>query len=77
MSRWLPCKRRTFISRLGQLGFVGPYAGKRHEFIVYENHRLSIPSNSEFSIPQLKMMLNEVQDIIGRSISPDEWNGLD
>jgi hypothetical protein len=59
------------------LGFVGPFSGTRHEFMVYQSERLSIPSNSEFSIPQLKMMVSEVQEIIGRSISADEWNGLD
>ena len=77
MSRWRPCKRRDFIKRLRQLGFVGPYPGTRHQFMIYENHRLAIPLNSEYSIPQLRMMLNEVQAILERSVSLDEWNSLD
>jgi len=60
MSQWQPCKRRLFIKRLRKLGFDGPYSGARHQFMVYENHRLSVPSNSEYSVPQLKMMLTAI-----------------
>jgi len=76
MSRWLPCKRRDFIKRLRQLGFDGPYSGTRHQFMIYEKHRLSIPSSDEYSIPQLRMMLNEVEGIIGRAITVDDWSSL-
>jgi hypothetical protein len=41
--------------------------------MVYENHRLAIPSNAEYSVSQLRMMLNGVKDIIGREISLREW----
>ena len=44
--------------------------------MVYEQCRLTIPSNTEYSVPQLKMMLQEVEDIIGRKISLVEWDGL-
>jgi hypothetical protein len=44
--------------------------------MVYENHRLSIPSNTEYSVPQLRMMVYEVGDILGHSITVDEWNSL-
>lgn len=76
MSRWLPCRRRDFIRKLIKLGFNGPYSGTRHQFLIYKEHRLSIPSNSEYSVPQLKMMLNEVKEIVGRQISLDEWIDL-
>lgn len=76
MSQWQPCKRRLFIKRLRKLGFDGPYSGTRHHFMVYENHRLSIPSNSEYSVPQLKMMVNEVESIINQDLSSDEWSNL-
>ena len=76
MSQWQPCKRRVFIRRLRQLGFDGPYSGTRHQFMVYSNHRMSIPSDLEYSVPKLRMMLNEAETIIDRSISSDEWNGL-
>lgn len=44
--------------------------------MVYRNHRMSIPSDLEYSVPKLRMMLNEAESIIDRSISSDEWNGL-
>jgi hypothetical protein len=44
--------------------------------MVFENHRLSIPSNAEFSVPQLRMMLNEVELILSLAISLEEWEGL-
>jgi hypothetical protein len=76
MSRWQPCKRREFIKRLRQLDFEGPYTGTRHQFMAYKEYRLAIPSNTEYSVPQLRMMINEVEGILGRVIALDEWNGL-
>ena len=76
MSQWQPCKRRVFIKRLRRLGFDGPYSGTRHQFMVYRNHRMIIPSDLEYSDPKLRMMLSEVESIIDRTISSDEWNGL-
>lgn len=76
MSRWTPCKRRDFIKRLRKLGFEGPYSGARHQFMTFVQHRLAIPSNPEYSVAQLRMMLREVEDIIGRLIELEEWNKL-
>ncbi len=76
MSRWNPCKRADFIRRLRQLGFEGLYSGAKHQFMVYQQHRLTIPSNSEYSVPQLRMMLREVESIIGRQVTAEEWDKL-
>jgi hypothetical protein len=76
VSQWTPCKRRDFIRRLRILGFDGPFSGTRHQFMVYERHRLSIPSNTEYSIPQLRMMIREVKEIISKEITAEEWNCL-
>lgn len=76
MSRWTPCKRREFIRRLRQLGFDGPFSGARHQFMVYKQYRMAIPSNPEYSVPQLRMMIREAEEIIGRRITVDEWNNL-
>ncbi len=73
---WSPCKRKDFIRRLRKLGFDGVYSGTRHQFMTFEQFRLTIPSNSEYSIPQLKMMVREVEAILGREISAEEWNSL-
>ena len=76
MSQWIPCKRRDFVRKLRQLGFDGPFSGSRHEFMLYEQYRLAIPSNTEYSVPQLRMMIREVEEIIDRQIAVDEWNSL-
>ena len=39
-------------------------------------HRLTLSSNAEYSVPQLKMMLAEVEIILKRKISLAEWNAL-
>ena len=76
MPRWTPCKRREFIRRLGGLGFEGPFSGTRHHFLILQEHRLAIPSNDEYSVPQLRMMLREVEEILGRKITVEEWDEL-
>ena len=76
MKQWHPCKRRILIKRLRKLGFHGPLSGTRHQFMVFGDHCLSIPSNTEYSLPQLRMMLNEVELILERSIAANEWNDL-
>ena len=76
MSQWKPCKRRDFIKRLRKLGFDGPYSGTRHQFLVFENERLTIPSNAEYSVPQLRIMIREVEEILNRKINVNEWNNL-
>jgi len=76
MSRWIPCKRRDFMKKLRSLGFEGPYSGTRHQFMIYQDHRLAIPSDSEYSVPQLRMMISEIELIICRNIVAEEWNKL-
>ena len=76
MNRWNPCRRRVFVQRLRALGFDGPFAGTRHQFMTFANHRQTIPSNDEYSVPQLRMMIGEVESIIGREITASEWNEL-
>jgi len=76
MAAWHPLKRREFIRRLRALGFTGPYRGARHEFLVFGQKRQTIPSNSDFSLPQLKMLLRQAEAVLGRKISADEWGLL-
>ena len=76
MSRWTPCKRSDFIRKLRHLGFDGPFSGSRHQFMVLSKNRLAIPSNSEYSVPQLRLMVREIDSLVGREISAEEWSGL-
>lgn len=76
MSRWSPCKRNDFVRRLQKLGFSGLYSGAKHQFMLFGQQRLTIHSNAEYSVPQLRMMMREIETIVGRKISIDEWNAL-
>lgn len=76
MSRWTPCKRSDFIRKLRRLGFDGPFRGTRHQFMVLSQRRLAIPSNAEYSVPQLRMMVREIKALMGREVGSDEWNSL-
>ena len=76
MSRWTPCKRRNFVRRIRKLGFDGPYSGTRHQFMIYGQHRLAIPSNDQYSVPQLRMLIREVEGIMEREITAQEWSKL-
>ena len=76
MPGWKPIKRREFLRRLRALGFEGPYRGTRHDFLVLGQHRQTIPSNREYSVPQLRLLLRQVQTVLHRSITPDEWERL-
>jgi len=77
MSRWKPCKRRDFIKKLRKIGFEGPYSGTRHQFLVFGKHRLAIPSNTKYSVPQLRMMIREVEEILDPKINVNEWDKLE
>jgi hypothetical protein len=76
MAGWRPLKRRDFIAKLRTLGFEGPYSGTRHQFMLMSAHRQTIPSNAEYSVPQVRMLVRQVATILGRSISADEWDSL-
>jgi hypothetical protein len=76
MPAWRPLKRREFIRRLRALGFEGPVRGARHEFLTYGENRQTIPSNTEYSVPQVKMLLRQAESILGRRVSLVQWEDL-
>ncbi|MDT3738038.1 MAG: type II toxin-antitoxin system HicA family toxin [Candidatus Kapabacteria bacterium] len=71
-----PCKRREFIRKLKLLGFDGPFSGSKHQFMNINNCRLTIPSNDEFSGPQIKMMLREINLLLNNEITNSFWDKL-
>jgi hypothetical protein len=77
VSRWTLCERSDFIRKLRRLGFDGPFTGTRHQFMVLSQKRLAVPSNSEYSVPQLRMMIREVEAMMRREVTWDEWNNLE
>jgi len=61
---------------LRRLGLDGPFVGGQHHFMVWGTERLSIPSNAEYSVPQLRVLIREVEAVIGRSVPLEEWQTL-
>lgn len=76
MGKWKPCKQRDFIKKLKKLGFDSPEPGGRHFYMRYNAYTLTLPGNKEYSIPQLRMLLNEIEHGVGRKISLAEWESL-
>ena len=44
--------------------------------MLLASHRPALPSNEEYSVPQLRMMIRQVEQILGRSINAEEWSRL-
>jgi len=44
--------------------------------MVFSQKRQTIPSNSEYSVPQLRMLVREIEILLEREISMEEWTNL-
>ncbi len=44
MARLGPIKRKNLINALRQLGFAGPYAGGKHEYMQRDGLKVRIPN---------------------------------
>jgi hypothetical protein len=76
MGKWTPCKRSDFIKKLKGMGFESPEPGGKHFYMRYGTFTLTLPSNVEYSIPQIKMLLKEVELGIKKKIPLKEWEKL-
>jgi len=76
MDKWTPCKRKDFIRRLKRLGFESPEPGGKHFYMRYESFTLTIPNNSEYSVPQVKKLIKEIELGVKKKISLAEWVNL-
>jgi hypothetical protein len=76
MAKWTPCKRKDFIRKLKKLGFESPEPGGKHFYMRYESFTFSLLNNSEYSVPQVKMLVNEIEPGIKKRISLEEWSAL-
>ncbi len=76
MPKWKPCKRRDFIKKLKKFGFESPVPGGRHFYMRHDTYTLTLPNNKEYSVPQVKMLLNEIKLGTNKKISIEEWCGL-
>jgi predicted RNA binding protein YcfA (HicA-like mRNA interferase family) len=68
-----PIKRSDLIHYLKRFGFDGPYSGGKHQFMVKENLRLTIPNPHQGDISKalLTKLLKQAQ------ISRADWEQLD
>ncbi len=65
-------KRNDLIRYLRQLGFSGPYAGGKHQFMIKEKLRLTLPNphQSDIGVNLLNKILKQAQ------ISKADWEHL-
>ena len=56
-----PIKRRDLIAYLRELGFDGPFSGKRHQFMLKETLRVRMPNphRGDISKGLLSIVLSE------------------
>ncbi len=76
MPKWKPCKRREFIKKLKRIGFESPEPGGNHFYMRYGTYTFTVPSNQEYSVPQVKMLLKEIEQGIRKEIPLGEWERL-
>jgi len=72
MPRFAPLSRRELIRCLRQLGFSGPVAGTRHEYMERSGRRVRIPNPHRGNVSQ--DLLAEILRQAG--ISRGEWEAL-
>lgn len=72
MPAFAPIKRRELIRCLKEFGFEGPYAGGKHEFMVKDEFRLTLPNPHRSDIG--KSLLAKILDEAG--ISREDWENL-
>jgi hypothetical protein len=42
----------------------------------YGTYTLTLPGNKEYSVPQLRMLIREIENGIGKKIPLEEWENL-
>ena len=67
-----PVKRREFIRNCMR----SDLKGARHQFMNLNKQRQILPSNAEYSIPQVRLLLRQVEKILGRELPASEWDSL-
>jgi predicted RNA binding protein YcfA (HicA-like mRNA interferase family) len=72
MPRFGPIKRRELVACLRRLGYSGPFAGGRHEFMQRENVSVTIPNphKSDIGPNLLAKVLHQA------GVTRNEWKSL-
>jgi predicted RNA binding protein YcfA (HicA-like mRNA interferase family) len=70
LSRLVPVSRGELLRRLKKLGFVGPFSGKKHQYMVRETILIIIPNphhGQDISADLIVEILRKAK------ISREEW----
>lgn len=72
MPPWGPISRTRLIRGLRALGFEGPQAGGRHEFMIREGQRVIIPNPhaGDIGVELLARVLRQA------GVSREEWESV-
>ena len=72
MPNWGPIKRKDLLRYLRELGFEGPYAGGKHQYMIKADLKLTIPNPHQADIGRdlLARILRQAE------IAKDEWEKL-
>lgn len=67
--RFLPVKWKELVNKLRKFGFIGPFIGGRHPYMIKGNLVLTIPNphKGDISISLLFRILKQA------NINKDEW----
>jgi predicted RNA binding protein YcfA (HicA-like mRNA interferase family) len=67
-----PIKRKELIRCLKQLGFEGPFSGGKHQYMIKDNLRLTIPNphQKDISVSLLSKILRQGK------ISREDWENI-
>ncbi len=72
MPRFGPISRRDLIDSLRKLGFIGPYSGGKHQFMVHGSRRVRIPNPHGGEIG--RALLKQILDQAG--VSRGDWEEI-
>jgi len=67
-----PVKRKDLVACLRRLGFAGPYAGAKHQFMTRPGNKIRLPNPHQTDIG--KSLLTRILREAG--ISREEWEKL-
>jgi predicted RNA binding protein YcfA (HicA-like mRNA interferase family) len=63
MPRLTPIKRKELIRKLKNFGFLGPYIGGKHQFMIKGELRLTLPNphKQEIGVDLLRRILKQAE----------------
>ena len=62
MPKLVPLKRKVLIKKLQKLGFAGPLAATKHEYMIKGEHKIFIPNphGKDIGLPLIKRIIQQI-----------------